>query len=244
MTTRREERLERLRERLRDGRALHLKEAAERLGVSPMTVRRDLSAASAEFSYLGGYVMAPRAERTNGYRFEFEKDVHAEAKARACLHAASTIQAGDTIFVDCGTTMPHLVEALTDDMPLTVVCYALNIAQLLSGRPKVRMLLLGGEFSASSASFFSEEALRTLERIGINKAFLSAGGVHKVHGVSCSNFHEVPIKQAAMRRAVKSYLVIDASKTDVVKPAPFAELGDFAAVFTEEGVANAARGWR
>ncbi len=107
------------------------------------------------------------------------------------------------------------------------MCYALNTAQRLAVRPNVRMILLGGLFHTSAQTFSGEEALRTIEHLRINHAFLSAGGVHATHGVTCSNFSEVPIKQAAMKRALRRTLVVDATKIGQVRPAYFASIDQF-----------------
>src|SRR5258707_1049519 len=82
----------------------------------------------------------------------------------------------------------------------------------MAGGPNTQVMLLGGLYHASSQSFSSEEALAYLRKIGINKAFISAGGVHPTRGVSCSNFHEVAVKQAAIAGAMESILVVDESK--------------------------------
>jgi DeoR family transcriptional regulator, deoxyribose operon repressor len=92
--------------------------------------------------------------------------------------------------------------------------------------------MLGGLYNSSSASFDVGDGLAALSRLGINKAFLSAGGVDPLRGVSCSNFHEVPVKQAAIRMAVQTCLVVDGSKIGKVKPAPFADLDDFHSIVT------------
>ena len=112
------------------------------------------------------------------------------------------------------------------------MCYALNIAVPFSTMPNVRLILLGGLYNPSSASFSVEDSLATLDRLGINKAFLSAGGVHAEKGVSCSNFHEIAVKQAVMRRALHRTLLVDGSKLGKVRPAPFAALGAFDAIIT------------
>ena len=91
----------------------------------------------------------------------------------------------------------------------------------------MQLILLGGLYNASSASFAVDDGLRTLARLGVNKAFLSAGGVHPVRGASCSNFHEVAVKQAAMDIALEKHLLVDASKLGQVKPAHFAALDRF-----------------
>jgi DeoR family deoxyribose operon repressor len=230
ITERTEGRLRRLSGALYGRGAMHLKEAAALLDVSAMTVRRDIATAPDHFSYLGGYIVAAGGE--GGYRLDREQDNHAAAKRRVCAHAAEMIDDGDTIFIDCGTTTPHLAHRLPPGLKATVVCYALNIAEPLAANPNVQLILLGGLYNASSASFAVDDGLRTLQRLGVNKAFLSAGGVHPTRGASCSNFHEVAVKQAAMEIAVEKYLLVDASKLGQVKPAHFAGLDRFNAIVT------------
>jgi DeoR family deoxyribose operon repressor len=210
--------------------ALHLNEAATLLDVSAMTVRRDIASAPEQFAYLGGYIVAGAAE--GGYRLDREQDKHAAAKAAICAHAAGLIEDGDTIFVDCGTTTPHLVHRLPSGLKATVACYALNIAAPLADNPSVQLILLGGLYNSSSASFAVDDGLRTLQRLGVNKAFLSAGGVHPARGVSCSNFHEVAVKQAAMGIALERHLLVDASKLGQVKTAWFASIEQFDSIVT------------
>jgi DeoR family deoxyribose operon repressor len=215
---------------------LHLREAAQLLNVSEMTVRRDIAAVPDRFNYFGGYIVPRTAD--GSYRIDREEGTHAAAKAAVGSRAAAMIEDDDTIFIDCGTTMPHLAQRIPPDIKLTVVCYALNIANPLASNPNVRLILLGGLYNPSSASFNVDDGLATLSRLGINKAFISAGGVHPTRGVSCSNFHEVPVKQAVIRIAVETCLVVDGSKLGKVKPAQFAELDDFDTMVTTAGPAG------
>jgi DeoR family deoxyribose operon repressor len=219
---------------------LHLREAAILLGVSEMTIRRDVAANRDQFAYLGGHIVSAADVAGEGYVLDLEVDSHAEAKAAACAHAAGLIAPEDTIFLDCGTTIPFLADKLPSDMPLTVICYALNVANRLAVKPNVRMILLGGLYHASSASLVGDDAAQTMERYGINKAFMSAGGVDAMRGVSCSHFHEVPVKKKAISTAMESYLVVDGSKIGRVRPAVVAAISDFRAVITEAGVMPAA----
>ncbi len=225
-------RIDALTEALSGSGVLHLKEAARVLGVSEMTVRRDVAGMPDRFSYLGGYILPRNAD--GPYVMAEEQGTHSGDKAAVCALAADSIDDGDTVFVDCGTTMPHLARQLSPSLAVTVVCYALNIAVPFSTMPSVRLILLGGLYNPSSASFSVEDSLATLDRLGINKAFISAGGVHAEKGVSCSNFHEIAVKQAVMRRALHRTLLVDGSKLGKVRPAPFADLGAFDALITTE----------
>ncbi|NRF69236.1 DeoR/GlpR transcriptional regulator [Aquincola sp. S2] len=223
--------------------ALPLAEAAAALQVSAMTIRRDLAVADAPLACLGGYVVAPLAAppRTPHYTLEAERDQHAETKRLACRRAAQLVQAGDSLFIDCGTTMVHLAEALPPDIPLNVVCYSLNIASVLSRRPHTQLMLLGGLYHPSAATFTSDEGLTYLQRLGVNKAFISAAGVHAARGASCANFHEVPIKRAAIDSAAETILVVDDSKLGQLRPAFIAPLQRFSRIIVGGAPTAAAR---
>lgn len=229
----RSDRLDRLAAMLNGQSHLKLAAVAADLGVSEMTIRRDVTESGGRFACLGGHVIGAQNDVANGYVLEQESDHHAGAKAAAAAKAAEMIEEDDTIFIDCGTTTPHLAAAIPRDLRLTAICYSLNIAEILSRRENTRLILLGGVFHPEAASFSGEAALAELKRININKAFISAGGVDETRGVTCSHFHEVPVKQAAIARAVESHLVVDASKFGKIRAAHFAEVGDFASIVTD-----------
>ncbi|MBB5704346.1 DeoR family deoxyribose operon repressor [Ochrobactrum daejeonense] len=229
--SRKEERIAELAALVDEIGVMRLRDAAMRLGVSEMTIRRDIGGDAGRLNCLGGYII-PAQDGSSGsdYVFDFEKDSHASAKAQACAAAAALIEPHDTVFIDCGTTMPHLAHHIPQNQHITVVCYALNIAEILSQRSDVRLIVLGGLYHPEAASFSGDEAIDVLKRININKAFLSAGGVDEQHGVTCSHFHEVPIKQMAMQRAVEKHLVVDESKYGKVRAARFASIADFTSI--------------
>ncbi|HWL68764.1 MAG TPA: DeoR/GlpR family DNA-binding transcription regulator [Geminicoccus sp.] len=213
-----------------------LREVSARLGVSEMTVRRDVAAADGRLSILGGHILPERVAMPAGGQGPAQEDRRA-VKIRACEWACSLIEPDDTLFVDCGSTLAHLARRLPQDQRLTVVCYSLDVAEAVARRPGIRMVLMGGLYHADSGSFEGDSGLATLRSVRLNKAFISAGGIHPSRGVSCTNFHEVLAKRAAMENALVSYLVADSSKFGRLTPAYFADLRSFAAIVTETGIA-------
>jgi DeoR family deoxyribose operon repressor len=111
-----------------------------------------------------------------------------------------------------------------------VICYSLNVASIVTHRPATQVMLMGGLYHPSSQSFSSDDGLSYLRRLGVNKAFISAGGLHWTRGASCSNFHEVAIKQAVIATAMESILVVDASKLGSLKPAFFSDVSSFSRI--------------
>ncbi|MCA1367071.1 DeoR family transcriptional regulator [Bradyrhizobium sp. BRP14] len=241
MANRKSTRITALADALSARRVLHLKEAAALLGVSEMTIRRDVADNPGLFGYLGGHIV-PAAEIEGDAPYELGRaaDSHAAAKREACVHAAKHIRPDETIFIDCGTTLEYLVDLIPENYSITAVCYSLNAAERLTHKPNVRIVMLGGVYHPSSASFSGGSGLDTLDQLGINVAFLSAAGVDPARGATCVHFHEVPVKQKAISRARESYLVVDKSKIGRLKPAFFAPLSDFRSVITEEGEAATA----
>ncbi|MED5501522.1 MAG: DeoR family transcriptional regulator, partial [Pseudomonadota bacterium] len=99
-------RLERLREAIRRNGTLPLAEAAALCNVSEMTVRRDIAASNGAIVSFGGHlVMADNPQFAAAYNLDAQRDRYAKAKQRLCEAVASRIEDGDTVFVDCGTTL-------------------------------------------------------------------------------------------------------------------------------------------
>lgn len=238
MNLTRTQRIDRITEALETATSLRLSDLAGALSVSEMTIRRDVAAHPERFICHGGHIIAaqPGSPPSAGYVFDREREAHAAGKRAACETALGFIESGDSVFIDCGTTTPHLARRLGSVGEITVVCYSINIAEIVRRLENVSLVLLGGLYHRSSASFESPEGLEVLKRVGINKAFISAGGLHPTQGASCSNFHEVAIKQEAIRRAIETYLVVDSSKFGRVRSAYFADTGDFDAVLTDAAV--------
>lgn len=235
MSVRREERLELLKQALVSENTLHLRDAAELCNVSEMTIRRDLQTCPQSISLIGGRLMRASAASATAYDLTEQQTLGYPIKYRLCQRALSFIEEGDTLFIDCGSTLLPLLGFLARFKTLTVVTYALNVATSVAALSNVRLVLLGGLYYPASQSFGGERLAEEIRQLGINKALISAAGVDDEQGVSCFHFHEVAPKQAAIATAEKRILVADTCKMGVVRPAYFATLGDFDVLVTDDG---------
>ena len=113
METRRDERISQLIQALKRSDKLHLKEAASLLGVSEMTIRRDLNGHSGPVVLLGGYIVLEPRSATH-YLLSDQKTRLVEEKRRAARHAAALLEAHQMAFFDCGTTTPWIIDAIGD----------------------------------------------------------------------------------------------------------------------------------
>jgi DeoR family deoxyribose operon repressor len=226
METRRDERVGQLIQALKRSDKLHLKEAAALLGVSEMTIRRDLNSHSGPVVLLGGYiVLEPRS--ASHYLLSDQKSRLVDEKRRAARHAAALLEAHQMAFFDCGTTTPWVIDAIDNELPFTGVCYSLNTFLALQEKPHCRVILCGGEFHASNAIFKPLDFHDTLNHLCPDIAFYSAAGVHAVQGATCFNLEELPVKHWAMRQSHRHVLVVDHSKFGKVRPARMGDVKDF-----------------
>ncbi|VDZ57532.1 DNA-binding transcriptional repressor DeoR [Citrobacter freundii] len=84
----------------------------------------------------GGYiVLEPRS--ANHYLISDQKSRLVDEKRRAAQLAASLVQAHQTIFFDCGTTTPWIIEAIDNELPFTAICYSLNTFLVLQEKTAV-----------------------------------------------------------------------------------------------------------
>ncbi|MDH1128024.1 MULTISPECIES: DNA-binding transcriptional repressor DeoR [Enterobacter] len=232
METRRDDRIAQLLQALKRSDKLHLKEAATLLGVSEMTIRRDLNSDSAPVVLLGGYiVLEPRS--ASHYLLSDQKTRLVEEKRKAARLAASLVQPHQTLFFDCGTTTPWIIEAIDSNVPFTAVCYSLNTFLALQEKPACRVILCGGEFHASNAIFKPLNIQDTLSNVCPDIAFYSAAGVNVQQGATCFNLEELPVKHWALNAAQQHVLVVDHSKFGKVRPARMGELSRFDAIVSD-----------
>lgn len=240
METRRKGRLTRLMQALHEADKIHLKEAAELLDVSEMTIRRDLSDNASPLALLGGYiVIEPRASAASAYLLNDQQALKTAEKRHAARLAAQYVRPHQTLFFDCGTTMPYIIEALSDDIPFTGLCYSLNTFLALQKKPLCRVILSGGEFHASNAIFKPINFQECLNNLCPDLAFLSAAGLHLRQGVTCFNLDELPVKQWALTMAQQRILVVDDSKFGQVRAACMGPLTAFDTIVTNKKPADA-----
>jgi DeoR family deoxyribose operon repressor len=239
MESRSSERVKKLAHALKRTDKIHLKEAALLLGVSEMTIRRDLGEQPSSVVLLGGYIVSdPKA--TQRHYFVSDQQAHnVEKKRRLGQLAATLIQPGETVFFDCGTTMPWIIDAIDNELEFIAICCAVNTFLALKEKPRCKVILNGGEFHADNAIFTPLGQGSVIDNLCPGKAFISAAGIDAHQGVTCFNLNELPMKHQALQRASQNILVADSSKFGKVLPARIGELSLFDTLISDKAAPEA-----
>ncbi len=223
--------------------AVSVNELAEKLGVSHMTVRRDLQELEQQ-NYIqllhGGAVLNPRNDLSQtgdiSYTLSSEESKRAKEKIAIGKYAASMIEPNDVVIIDAGSTTELIAQAIPADTPITVICYTFNVLVELQQKKNCRLIVAGGYLHENSMMFESPEGVSLIRRSRATKAFVSASGISAELGVTCSNQYELETKKAIIDSSIASILVADSSKLGKVGPTYFADLVDFDTFITDGGV--------
>ncbi|WP_159566107.1 DNA-binding transcriptional repressor DeoR [Budvicia diplopodorum] len=233
MSSRRTERISQLTQFLKDSDKIYLRDAAQRLKVSEMTIRRDLSAEPSSLILLGGYIVADPKASVNHYFFCEQQFKNVDEKRYIGQLAARLVEPDEVVYFDSGTTMPFIIENIPDECRFTGICASLNTFMALQEKPNCNVILCGGELKTSSYIFTPINGHSELNYIHPNKAFISAAGISLTQGVTTFILDEIGLKSRAMAASQQNILVADHHKFEQIRVGRFATLDAFTQVVTD-----------
>jgi DeoR family transcriptional regulator, fructose operon transcriptional repressor len=190
---------------------------ARQLGVSEMTIRRDLDWLE-QRSVL---------TRVHGGAINYQKDEEKPFEGRLLqsnpqktaigLAAVQLIHDGERIILDAGTTAQQIAQNLSGCSGLTVITNNIHIVSDLAVNKEIEVIMLGGTLKHQEMCTVGPMVTQALGVLSVDKCFLSAAGFDANQGLTDQDMREVEIKQAMMRSAREVILVADSSKWGEVK---------------------------
>lgn len=219
---------------------ISVRELSALLGVSEMTVRRDLKVLEAGYNAGAHGLNLSRSVVKNNQEYNILKELRKQSVQKEAIgkFAASLLRPDDIVIIDTGTTTEQAAQHFPRDKNLMALCYNINILMELQQNPGVRLLFAGGRYHAGTQMFESDEGIQFIRGLRAYKVFLSAAGVHPEMGITCVNSYEVPTKQAIIRSSLEKILLCDSSKFGIVRPAYFCDLSEIDAIVTDRGLSE------
>lgn len=231
----------------RDG-AVRVTDLVERLGVSDMTIRRDLDSLARGGSVEKVHGGAVAISGTSGEepRFEAKSDLESAAKAAIADAAAALVEAGSVVAISAGTTAHAVAARLLDVPKLTVVTNSLPVADLIRTAARDRggeaptLLLTGGSLTPSAA-LVGPLADLVIGSLHVDVLILGTHGVSERSGLTSPNLAEAQTNRALVASARRVAVVADHTKWGVVGLSGFAALSEMDWFVTDDGLAAEAR---
>jgi DeoR family fructose operon transcriptional repressor len=219
-------------------------ELAKAYDVTTETVRRDLAAldkAGVVRRVHGGavpvralHLVEPGVGERESTRADYKDAIAAAATEFFPLSGAS-------VLLDAGTTTARIAALVPTDRELIVVTNSVPIAARLAAIPSVSLQLLGGRVRGITQAAVGEQALRVLDTMRVDIAFIGTNAISARHGLSTPDGEEAAVKRAMVRCA--NYVVVAADSTKVGREdfVSFAPISSVDTLITDSEISDADR---
>ena len=200
---------------------LTVTQAAEALGVSQATIRRDLDQLAQQqlITRTRGGAVAGHVSYDLPLRYKTAR--HAPQKQRIGRAAAALIEPGAAVALNGGTTTSEVARALatrpdlqdgTGSPAITVVTNAMNIANELAVRQHLKIVVTGGVARGQSYELIGPLATLVLAELTLDWAILGVDALDPRAGATAHHEGEASINHLMASRAEHVMIVADSSK--------------------------------
>ncbi|WP_416876336.1 DeoR/GlpR family DNA-binding transcription regulator [Kitasatospora sp. SC0581] len=230
-------------ERIRARGGVRVTELVRDLGVSDMTVRRDLDALARRGLVHKVHGGAVRVEAPATGEPGFEAKAHWELPAKEAIAraAAALVSPGSAVGLAGGTTTYAVARRLRAVEGLTVVTNSLRIAELLEqpaedGTPSTATVIRTGGVRTPSDALVGPVADQAIRSLHVNLLVLGCHGLSPEAGLTTPNLAEAETNRAFLRSARRVVVVADHTKWNAVGLASFADLDQLDVLVTDDAL--------
>lgn len=209
-----DERRFRITELLSRQRTVTASELKDILGVTAVTIRRDLADLERRGLLVRSHGGAVSKSPTTNFQPSYETlgRTNREEKQAIAAEAVKMILDGDTIFLEGSTTVSEIASRLQHLNRLTVVTNSPLILCELQRYPEVSVMCTGGELQRDVFYLSGVWAQRSLSEIRVDKAFLGVSAIDPRYGISTASHAEATIKKLVVKSAKARIALADHSK--------------------------------
>lgn len=223
---------------------VRVSELTDLLGVSDMTIRRDLEQLATDGvlqKVHGGAVLSGNVTEEPG--FEAKRTLEQPAKRAIAARAAALVKPGTAIALSAGTTTWAMTQHLAAVRGLTVVTNSTTVADTIAslGDSTQQTVILTGGVRTPSAALVGPVADLTIRSLHVDQLFLGAHGFDARAGLTTPNLAEAETNRALISSAREVIVLADSTKWGMVGLADFGPLSSADIVITDDGLPADAR---
>ena len=208
---------------------------ADILGVSEMTIRRDIEVLEQEGllrRVVGGAICVVGTAQEPP--FHSRATIAAQEKEHIASAVVDLLNPGETVLLDSGSTVLSVArEIRARELALTVVTPSVLAALELSDVPHVNVFLVGGALRPGELSVIGSDANEYISRFNCDVAVLGVAGVDADGGISDYHHDESYVKKAALAASKRSIVAADRTKLGRSALVKVAELGAISSLVSD-----------
>lgn len=224
---------------LRAAGRVSVRELSDRLGVSEVTIRKDLDSLEgrALLRRVRGGAVVPAGGEEGAFADRMRID--ASVKRALAKQVATLVEDGDAIAIDSSTTSYYLAQELVHREDLIVVTFGLRAAVLLLEQSNATVVLPGGVVRRASGGMVGSFSNVLEGRGRLSKGFFGTATVSTTHGMLELSSEEAATKRNLVASCDDIYVSIASSKIDKFGIHSYAAPQDVTRLYTDELAADA-----
>ena len=237
-------------QKLREIKLLELLKSRERLDVATVTKELVVSEATARRLFVkleregrllrihGGVQVSP--ELSNDYSFRFSVAQNLAEKELIGKAAAEMVKSGSRLFMDAGTTVLKMAEALSlrlqtgEIKNITVITNSLSFLTNLAEHCDV--ILLGGKLRAGRHDVCGSLTRQNLKNFHFDQVFFGIDAISINGELMTTDIETAEINSLFIEQSKESYILSDSSKFNKTSLLTFGNLNEITGLITDENI--------
>ncbi len=227
---------------VKERQAVRVSSLSEDLGVSGMTIRRDLERLEVEGVLVrthGGAILKRHLIEESLYVERVA--TRTEEKRRIAESAAALIEPGETVFLSSGTTAAQVLRHVDPALEARVITHNVGAVQEARGL-RLEVILVGGLYRPRSNAVSGPLALEHVHRFHASRMLLGVDGFDLVEGLTTPTIGMAGVERAMIAQTRGDVVALaDASKIGVVADVVICALDRVDVVMVDDGVDESVR---
>lgn len=208
------------------------------LGVTEMTIRRDLE----DLEQLGLLQRVHGGARSidffpsKEFSHDLKKTQNIEEKNQIALKISKLISNGDIIFMGTGSTIEMVAEYIKDKK-FKLVTNSLELFNKIKIYETIDSMLIGGNYRKNTGAFVGKFTIDIVKNLRFKLAFAGTNGV-KDNDIFTYNEEEGEVQKIALNNSIKRYILADSSKMNKQDYLSYYKASNLTAIITDAGISN------
>ncbi len=214
----------------RDGQII-AKTLGQELGLSEDTIRRDLRELAQQGLLQrvhGGALPASPALAD----FSGRQHIATNAKIAIGRFAAQSIQTGQIVFLDGGTTAVQLAKHLPPELEATIITHSPSVAVELMQHTNIEVVLVGGKLFKHSMVAVGASTIAAFTDVRADTYFMGVTGIHPIAGLTTGNSEEALVKRTMSKQAAETIVLASPEKLGVASAYLVAPISEASSMIT------------
>lgn len=209
---------------------LEVKELAQMMEVSQVTIRKDLDALTKQGLIIRnhGYATLNNSDDMNN-RLAY----HYEMKQRIAKKVCEDIHDGETIMIESGSCCALVaLEIAQSKKNITIITNSAFIADYIRNE-EVKVILLGGEYQASSQVLVGPITINNAKNFFVDKYFIGADGFSEKSGFTGKDYLRAETVREMAKQATRVIVVTESEKFGHIGTVNLLDTKNVAKVYTD-----------